>query len=142
MIKVKRVHPEAKLPVRANQTDVGADLFSVESVSIPPQTRALVSTGITVELPNAGIYARIAPRSGLAFKNGIDVMAGVIDQGYRGVIGVVLYNTDKEKTFEVNPGDRIAQLIIEKCRYESFVECENLSDSDRSEKGFGSSGMN
>ena len=142
MIKVKKVHPDAQLPKRANNTDAGADLYSVENMVIPPQSRALVSTGITIELPETNVYARVAPRSGLAVKNGVDVLAGVVDNGYRGVIGVVLLNTDKEKSFEVKVGDRIAQLIIENYHTLSFIEAEDLNSTTRSDNGFGSSGTN
>jgi dUTP pyrophosphatase len=139
MIKVKSVHPEAKLPTRANNNDAGADLYSVEHKVVEPLTRALISTGITIELPE-NVYGRIAPRSGLAFKHGLDILAGVIDEGYRGTVGVIVYNTDKEKSYEINIGDKIAQLIIETYHKESFDWSNNLSDSERSEKGFGSSG--
>ena len=142
MIKVKKVHPDAQLPKRANNTDAGADLYSVENMVIPPQSRALVSTGITIELPETNVYARVAPRSGLAVKNGVDVLAGVVDNGYRGVIGVVLLNTDREKSFEVKVGDRIAQLIIENYHTLSFIEAEELNSTTRSDNGFGSSGTN
>ena len=142
MIKVKIVHPNGKLPTKANPNDAGADLYSVENIIIPPQSRALVSTGISIELPNTNVYGRIAPRSGLAFKNGIDVLAGVIDNGYTGIVGVVLINTDSQKPFEVKIGDRIAQLIIETYHDFSFVESESLNYTNRSDKGFGSSGLN
>lgn len=139
MIKVKSVHPEAKLPVRANHNDAGADLYSIETKTIPPLTRALISTGITIELPE-NVYGRIAPRSGLALKHGLDILAGVIDEGYRGTVGVVVYNTDKEKEYTINAGDKIAQLIIETYHKETFEWSDQLNDSERSEKGFGSSG--
>jgi len=141
LVKVKKVHSEAKLPVRNNITDAGADLCSVENLSIPPQSRALVSTGISIQLPSENVYGRIAPRSGLAFKNGIDVLAGVIDNGYTGTIGVVLINTDKEKSFDIKIGDRIAQLIIETYHQCVFSETDNLEETSRSDKGFGSSGI-
>lgn len=140
MIKVKKEHVNAKLPTRANPGDAGADLYSVENITIPPQSRTLVSTGISIELPQDNLYGRIAPRSGLAFKNGIDVLAGVIDNGYRGIVGVVLINTDKEKPFEIKIGDRIAQLIIETYHPLSFLEIGELGNTSRSDKGFGSSG--
>lgn len=140
MIRIKKVHPEAKIPYRANPTDAGADLCSVENLVIPPQSRALVSTGITLQIPD-GYYGRVAPRSGLAVKNGIDVLAGVIDSGYRGTVGVVLYNTDKEKSFEVKGGDRIAQIIFEQHWNFSFKETDDLVDSERSINGFGSTGI-
>lgn len=139
MIKVKSVHPEAKLPTRANENDAGADLYSVETKVLYPLTRTLINTGITIELPK-NVYGRIAPRSGLAFKHGIDILAGVIDEGYRGTIGVVVYNTDKEKEYTINIGDKIAQLIIETYHKESFVWSDELTDSERSKNGFGSTG--
>lgn len=140
MIKVKKEHELAIIPTRSNPGDAGADLYSVENIILQPQSRAVVSTGISIEITYRGVYARIAPRSGLAAKHGIDVLAGVVDSGYRGVIGVVLLNTDKEHAYEIKPGDRIAQLIIENCFDLPFIETENLDDSNRSTLGFGSTG--
>jgi dUTP pyrophosphatase len=139
MINTKKLHELAILPKRNNSTDAGADLYAVEQVVIPPQSRAIVSTGISVEIPE-GFYGRIAPRSGLAAKHGIDVLAGVCDSSYRGEIKVVLINTDKEKEFEITYGDKIAQLIIEQHFNFDFSEKEELSESDRGANGFGSSG--
>ena len=139
-IKVKRLDSNAKVPSRANATDAGADLCSIENISIPPLTRKLISTGISVEIPE-GYYGRVAPRSGLAFKNGIDVLAGVIDSSYRGSVGVVLFNTDTEKAFEISIGDRIAQLIIEAHYNMAFQEYDELSNSTRGSGGFGSTGV-
>lgn len=144
IVKVKKLHPDAQLPTRACDWDAGADLYSVENISIPPLSRQLVHTGISIELEtdDYGLtYARIAPRSGLAHKHGIDVMAGVIDIGYRGEICVVLFNSDKDHTFEVKSGDRIAQLIVEKCYWTKFIDSEELSQSSRSTNGFGSTGI-
>ena len=140
MIKVKKLDINARIPTRTNPTDAGADLYSVESVSLPPLSRKLISTGISVEIPE-GYYGRVAPRSGLAFKNGIDVLAGVIDSSYRGSVGVILFNSDSAQTFDVNIGDRIAQLIIEDHYNMAFQEREQLSDSNRGSGGFGSSGV-
>jgi dUTP pyrophosphatase len=142
-IKIKKVNPLAKVPSRANPTDAGADLFSVVHDFIPPLTRKLIKTGISIEIPESPIkryYGRIAPRSGLAFKNGIDVLAGVIDSGYRGELGVVLFNSDKDKEFEIKIGDRIAQLIIEAHYNFEFEEVLDLSETERGEGGFGSTG--
>jgi dUTP pyrophosphatase len=86
------------------------------------------------------MYGRIAPRSGLAFKNGIDVLAGVIDPGYRGEIGVLLYNTDQNNTFTISCGDRIAQIIFETFHSLDFQEVDYLENTPRSDGGFGSSG--
>lgn len=143
MIRYIKLNEMAKEPCRANPTDAGADLFSVEECVIPPLSRKLIKTGIAIEIPDPGnirYYGRIAPRSGLAFKNGIDVMAGVIDSSYRGEIGVILYNTDKNKEFKVSIGDRIAQLIIESHYNFDFKESKDLAESNRGEKGFGSTG--
>lgn len=140
ILKFNKLTPQAKVPTRANRTDAGADLYSIEEVTIQPQERKLVSTGICLEIPE-GYYGRIAPRSGLAVKNGIDVLAGVVDSSYRGEIKVVLFNSDKSNTFFVQKGDRIAQIIIEDHFNFEFVEVvEELSQSDRGDSGFGSTG--
>lgn len=138
MIKIKLLNNNAKIPERAHQTDAGADLFSTEDVWIFANERKVVSTGVSLEIPE-GYYGRVAPRSGLAVKKGIDVLAGVIDSSYRGEIKVVLLNTDKED-FEIKKGDKIAQLIIEKHYNFDFEVVKNLESTDRGDKGFGSSG--
>lgn len=155
-INYSKLYPEAQAPSQANCSDAGYDLFSTEYVTLEPFQRKLVSTGICLEIPQ-GFYGRIAPRSGLACKKGIDVMAGVIDSGYRGEIKVLLINLNFEgynlrpSTFEamfgsanridIKPGDRIAQLIIEKCHTNvKWNEMKTLEDSQRGEGGFGSSG--
>jgi dUTP pyrophosphatase len=140
MIKLNKLNSNAKLPKRSNPQDAGADLFSSEKLMIHPLERKLISTGIAIEIPE-GYYGRIAPRSGIAFKNGIDVLAGVIDSTYRGEIKVLLYNADKHTTFFVEQGDRIAQLIIEKHYNFEFIEVvEELSETNRGSHGFGSTG--
>ena len=136
----KKLDPNASLPSRNNVSDAGADLRSIENITIPPLSRALINTGLSLEIPY-GFYGRIAPRSGLAVKYGIDVLAGVIDSSYRGPLGVVLYNTDKDKDFVVNIGDRIAQIIFEQHWNFKMEEVSDLSDTSRSNNGFGSSGI-
>lgn len=136
----KKLDPKATLPSRNNVSDAGADLRSIENIVIPPLSRALINTGLSLEIPY-GFYGRIAPRSGLAVKNGIDVLAGVVDSSYRGPLGVVLYNTDKDKEFVVNIGDRIAQIIFEQHWNFKMEEVSDLSDTSRSNNGFGSSGI-
>lgn len=138
-IGIKKLSQKAHIPERANESDAGADLRSVEDLIVPSMSRVLVKTGLSIELPE-GFYGRIAPRSGIALKNGIDVLAGVIDSSYRGEIGVLLFNTDN-KPFMIKSGDRIAQLIIEKHFNFPFIERNYLNDSARSNKGFGSSGI-
>jgi len=138
MIKIQKIHELAITPKRNNSTDAGADLYAVEETTIPPLSRKLIGTGIRIQVPE-GFYARIAPRSGLAVKNGIDVLAGVCYSSYRGEIKVVLHNTDPEKDFEVTYGDKIAQLIIEQHFNFPFEEVDELSTTVRGNKGFGSS---
>lgn len=139
MIKVKLLDNNAKVPTRAHATDAGADISSTEDVWIFANERKVVSTGISLEIPE-GYYGRVAPRSGLAVKKGIDVLAGVIDSSYRGEIKVVLLNTDKNEDFEIKKGDKIAQIIIEKHYNFDFEVVKNLEETERGEKGFGSSG--
>lgn len=154
-IKYSKLNPEAKEPFRANSSDAGYDLFSTEYMTLEPFQRRLISTGINIEIPE-GFYGRIAPRSGLACKKGIDVMAGVIDSGYRGEIKVLLINLNFEgynlkpnafeamfgssNKIEIKPGDRIAQLIIEKCYQVDWKQMKTLETSERGNGGFGSSG--
>ena len=140
MIKVMRINENAKIPTRAYLNDAGGDLYSIENITIPPLSRVVVGTGIIIELPATNTYARICPRSGLAVKNGIDVLAGVIDYNYRGEIKVVLFNTDKENSFEVKIGDRIAQLIVQQFVPFHFFEHNIDTETDRAAQGFGSSG--
>jgi dUTP pyrophosphatase len=138
-MKVKLLDFNAQLPTKGSFHSAGYDLYSSCNSLIYPQQRMLVQTGISVEIPE-GYYGRIAPRSGLALKYGIDVMAGVIDSDYRGEIGVILYNTDKEIPFHIKIGDRICQLIIERYYNFGIQQVENLEDSQRRDGGFGSTG--
>ena len=128
VIKFEKISDFAVCPSRNTSTDAGYDLCSTEFCSINPLSRRLVSTGIKIEIPE-GYYGRIAPRSGLAVNKGLDVMAGVIDSGYRGELKVLLVNLapstnsslphesifGSSSKIDIKQGDRIAQLIIEKC---------------------------
>lgn len=107
---------------------------------VPPQGKQVVLTDVQIELPH-GCYGRIAPRSGLAAKNFIDVGAGVVDEDYRGNLGVVLFN-HATTAFEVKQGDRIAQLICEKIFYPEIEEVKSLNETERGAGGFGSTGTN
>jgi len=138
-VKVKLLEKDAKAPARANPSDAGADLFSTENLMIQPGERKTVGTGIAMEIPN-GFYGRVAPRSGLASKHGIDVLAGVVDSSYRGEIKVVLLNTDRHNTFFVEKGDKIAQIIFESHFNFDFSRSEELAESNRGAGGFGSTG--
>jgi dUTP pyrophosphatase len=140
-IKINRQIPQATIPTRANDTDAGYDLYAAVNGRIEGKNRDIINTGISIAIPE-GYYGRIAPRSGLAVKNGLDVLAGVVDSGYRGEIGVVLQNLGY-MDFEYSEGDRIAQLIIEKCHdveWEEVEAQEGLYSSERGEGGFGSTG--
>ena len=137
-VNVLKCHQDAVLPKRGSTLSAGSDLYSVLDYIIEPKSRCLISTGLKMQFPH-NVYARIAPRSGLALKNGIDVMAGVIDPDYTGEIKVLLYNTSDIK-FEVQKGDRIAQIIFEKYYNFDFEEGD-LSETSRSDSGFGSSGV-
>jgi dUTP pyrophosphatase len=118
-------------------------LFSIDSAYdcvVPARGKAIVKTDIQIELPE-GCYGRIAPRSGLAAKNFIDIGAGVVDEDYRGNLGVVMFN-HADVDFTVAKGDRIAQLICERIFYPQLEECTSLTDTQRGAGGFGSTGTN
>jgi dUTP diphosphatase len=141
-LPVRRLHPEAILPVRAYDGDAGLDLHAAEAAELGPGERASVGTGIAVEIPE-GHAGLVLPRSGLAAKHGISLVnaPGLIDAGYRGEIRVLLLNTDREVPFRIAPGDRIAQLLLVAHAAPPVVEVEELEDSERGEGGFGSSGV-
>ena len=139
-IQIKKLSDKAKIPTQGSKYAAGYDLYAAEEVLVNTMGRKLVKTNISISIPE-GYYGRIAPRSGLAYKNGIDVLAGVIDSDYRGDIGVILLNTDHNLDFEVNVGNRIAQIIIEKCHSVNWETVETLDATVRSEGGFGSSGV-
>ncbi|XP_054095589.2 deoxyuridine 5'-triphosphate nucleotidohydrolase, mitochondrial isoform X1 [Callithrix jacchus] len=169
-LRFARLSEHATAPTRGSARAAGYDLYSAYDYTIPPMEKALVKTDIQIALPS-GCYGRVAPRSGLAAKHFIDVggllevhsrpclpvnhlwaaeqqrllpvssSAGVIDEDYRGNVGVVLFNFGKEK-FEVKKGDRIAQLICERIFYPEIEEVQALDDTKRGSGGFGSTGKN
>lgn len=138
-IPIRLLHADAKIPTQAREWDAGYDLCCLDRIALYPGERALIKTGISVAIPQ-GYYGRILPRSGLAIQSGIDVLAGVIDAGYRGEIGVVLLNTDKHGTWEVEPGTKIAQLVIQRCENVQFNVADTLPETARGAGGFGSTG--
>ncbi len=142
-VPFRRLCPEARVPVRAHVGDAGYDLCSVEKVTLKPGHRALVGTGISVAIPG-GYAGLVLPRSGLAMRHGVSLVntPGLIDSGYRGEIQVPLINHDREASFEVTPGMRIAQLVFVRAAEAAFVEVELLEagPDGRGEGGFGSSG--
>jgi len=141
-LRVQRLHPAARLPVRAHDDDAGYDLCAVEGATLQPGERATVRTGVAIELP-AGHAGLVVPRSGLAARHGIAIVnaPGLIDAGYRGELKVLLLNTDASTAFEIAPGDRIAQLVIVAVATPQIVEADALAATVRGEGGFGSSGV-
>lgn len=140
-LRFRKLSEDAILPGRATPGDAGLDLHAAESAHIGPGERWKVKTGLAVEIPD-GHAGLVVPRSGLAFEHGISLVnaPGLIDPGYRGEIGVLLLNTDPAETFRVEPGDRIAQLVIVPFVVAEPVASKELSDSERGEGGFGSTG--
>ncbi|XP_068708305.1 uncharacterized protein [Montipora foliosa] len=134
----KKISDRATTPTRGSELAAGYDLYSAEDVTIPKQGKALVKTDIAISLPE-GCYGRVAPRSSLSWKHHIDVGAGVVDRDYRGNVGVVLFNLSSTD-YQVQWGDRIAQLIVEKISTPSLVEVKELDDTNRGTAGYGSTG--
>ena len=126
------------IPQYAHAGDAGADITSSEKIAIPPRERALVSTGVRLEIPE-GCVGLIWPRSGLAVKKGIDCGAGVIDSHYRGEVKVLLFN-HSDTEFQIEPGDRIAQILIQKVERVEFLPANQLNETARNDAGFGSTG--
>ena len=141
-LPVLRLDPDLPLPAYARSGDAGVDLVAREDVTLAPAGgRALVPTGIAIALPD-GYAGFVQPRSGLAFKHGVTCLnsPGLIDSGYRGELKVCLINHDPIEPFDVKRGERIAQLVIQAVEQVDFVEVEVLDESERGDKGFGSSG--
>ena len=140
-LSFRRIHPDAVMPAYAHASDAGMDVRSVRELVIPPGGRALVPTGLVVNLP-AGYEAQVRPRSGLALKAGVTVLnsPGTIDAGYRGEFGVILANFGQDD-FKVNVGDRIAQLVIAPVLQPVVVEATEVDSTDRGAGGFGSTGV-
>ena len=139
-VSVKKLDVDAHIPTKAHDDDAGWDLYSNENTVIYPGEKAVIKTGIVLAIPR-GYYGRIAPRSGLAVKNGIDVLAGVVDAGYRNEIGVVLINHHTDNQFAITKGDRIAQIIFERVDPFNLEEVlEFFNNTHRGMGGFGSSG--
>ncbi|MVX66246.1 dUTP diphosphatase [Clostridium chromiireducens] len=139
-LKIKKIDDKAILPSYAHEGDAGLDLYAVKELILNPGERGLIHTGIQIELPK-NTEAQIRPRSGLALKNGITTLnsPGTIDEGYRGEIGVIIINHGNE-VFKVEQGMKIAQMVIKPVFKVDIIETYELSDTERSERGFGSSG--
>ena len=141
-VHIKLLDPELPAPAYAKPGDAGADLRSRIDFELEPGERALVPTGVAIALPE-GYVGLVHPRSGLATKNGITIVnaPGTVDSGYRGELMVTLLNTDKTKSFQVQSGDRIAQLVIQKYEHATFTVVDELEQTERGSSGFGSSGI-
>lgn len=139
-VAVRRLRDDAVLPTQAYPGDAGLDLVACEGARLGPGRRAVVPTGIAVEIPE-GYAGFVQPRSGLASRHGIALVnsPGLIDSGYRGEIRVVLLNTDADAAFVVEPGMRIAQLVVAPVAAVRLVEVDELATSERGPRGFGSS---
>ncbi|XP_067829447.1 deoxyuridine 5'-triphosphate nucleotidohydrolase-like [Heptranchias perlo] len=140
VLKFAKLSENAQPPTRGSERAAGYDLYSAYDYVILTQDKVVVKTDIQIAVPS-GFYGRVAPRSGLAAKHFIDVGAGVIDEDYRGNVGVVLFNFGKEN-FKVKKGDRIAQLICERICYPELEELKTLDETERGAGGFGSTGTN
>jgi dUTP pyrophosphatase len=140
-LPIRRLRPDAVVPGRAYAGDAGLDLAACERVELGPGERAVVGTGLAVAIP-AGFAGFVMRRSGLAANQGVTVLnaPGLIDSGYRGELKVILYNTDRAETFVVEPGTRIAQLVVQAVADPVPVEVDELPESERGGRGQGSSG--
>ena len=140
-LRVTRLRDDAQVPKRAHEGDAGLDLHAAEAARIEPGERVSIGTGIAVAIPD-GHAGLVLPRSGLARRHGITIpnAPGLIDSGYRGELTVLLLNTDRSSSFEVSPGDRIAQLVVTPFAEAEPVEVEDLDETARGLAGFGSSG--
>ena len=139
-LPIRRLRPDAQVPTRAYEHDAGIDLAACERVELGPGERAIVPTGLAVAIP-PGYAGYVQPRSGLATKHGISIVntPGLVDSGYRGELLVNLLNTDPRESFVVEPGMRIAQLVVLQVPDVDPVEVDELPGSERGARGFGSS---
>jgi dUTP pyrophosphatase len=140
-LSVQRLRSDARIPARAHPGDAGLDLYAVEARTLAPGQRAMVPTGIAIALPE-GHAGLVVPRSGLAARNGIAIVnaPGLIDEGYRGEVKVLLLNTDPTEPFAIDAGDRIAQLVVVRVDQVEVHEADDLEATGRGAGGFGSSG--
>lgn len=141
-VLLQRLDPDLPIPARAKPGDAGIDLLSRIDCTLLPGERRLIPTGIAIAMP-AGFAALVTPRSGLALRHGIAMVnaPGLIDAGYRGEIAVILLNTDPVNTFQIDRGDRIAQMLLYPLPTVRWIQVQELPDSDRGTGGFGSSGI-
>jgi len=137
-LEVQKLDDMAVVPTKVNRSDAGYDLYALHGAIVQKHCHKLIKTGISMAIPE-GYVGLIWPRSGMAYKHGIDVFAGVIDSSYRGDIGVILYNS-QYSDYNVEQGDRIAQIVFQKVKDFDLQLVDNLDDTKRGSGGFGSSG--
>ena len=138
-LRFVRVSNEARIPTRGSPRSAGYDLYSAVNITLEPRGKVIVTTDLIISVPE-GTYGRIAPRSGLAANHSIHVGAGVVDEDYRGIIKIILFN-HSDIPFLIKEGDRVAQLICEKIISPDLLEVTSLGDTERGKNGFGSSGL-
>ncbi|XP_074651574.1 deoxyuridine 5'-triphosphate nucleotidohydrolase-like [Tubulanus polymorphus] len=140
-IKLKILHPDARVPVKATTDAAGFDVHSVESTTIAPMEQRLINTGFACEIPK-GYFGKLCGRSGLAYKRRVTVVEGIIDSDYRGEIKALVKNEKRNESEKIISGERIVQLVIVRIHpHQEMVVCKNLEDTQRSASGFGSSGL-
>lgn len=138
-LQIKKNHPDARIPRYTIEGDAGLELYSLEDVSLSPDERRIVKTGISMKIPK-GYVGLIWDKSGIAVKGGIKTMGGVIDSNYRGDVGVILKNLSDE-VYEIKRGDKIAQMLIQKVECSIIEEVNELDETERGDGGFGSTGL-
>lgn len=138
-VKVKKLREGAVIPFKAHPTDSGFDLFSAEDVELLPWQTKVAPTGLAFELP-VGYEMQVRPRSGLSTKTSLKVIIGTVDAGYRGEVGMIVYNANLHSSF-IKKGDKIAQAVIQKIPDIEMVEVEELDKGERGVNGFGSTGV-
>jgi dUTP pyrophosphatase len=142
IVKVKKLHPDVLMPQYSHPGDAGMDMYNMgDEVVLKPLTRALIPTGLKVAVPQ-GFELQVRPRSGLALKKGLTVLntPGTIDAGYRGEIGIILFNASGTEEAVIKKGDRVAQIVLKKVEEIQWQEVQDLDETSRNEGGFGSTG--
>lgn len=137
-LQIKKLDPAAKIPSFAHATDAGLDLCALEEVSIKPGARVQVRTGLALAIP-AGYVGLVWDKSGISHKGGLKTLGGVMDAGYRGEVLVGLYNAS-DAVYTFAPGDKVAQILVQPIAHPELEEVDELSEADRGDKGFGSTG--
>lgn len=137
-INIKLLNEKSRVPTK-NEGDAGYDLYASEDAIIKPMERRLIKTGVSLEIPS-GYYGHISDRSGMAYKKGAHCLGKIVDSTYRGDIGIIILNTDMYEQIKISAGDRVAQIIFKKYEEVEFCESQELTETERANGGYGSSG--